>query len=272
MYSSERTSNEYLLLNSCGIQYISKSDLGSVRTNGRADYHIIYIERGICRVMLNGAETNAGAGSIILFRPNEPQEYCFLAGDNSISHYVHFTGYGCDELLKKLGICSVQLFDMGRDENYEKLSVHLLREFSLKNSMWEITCAGILAEMLRIIGRKYELRSNNLSRRSENRINTACRRIYENIDKNLTVKSLADECFLSESRFTHLFREVMGKSPTEYSAETKINVAKEMLSESNSSVRYISASLGFLNQSYFSRVFKKHTGLSPTQYRKKTQT
>ncbi len=269
MYSSERTSSEYLLLNSCGIQYLSKSDLGSSRINGRVDYHIVYVERGVCHIKLDGEETEAEAGNIILFRPGEPQEYCFFAGDNSISHYVHFTGSGCETLLKKLGIYDVRIFNMGRDEGYEKLSSRLLREFSLKNGMWEITCAGILAEMLGVIGRKHALRSSSVSKKSENRINTACRRIYENIDKNLTVSLLAEECFISESRFTHLFREVTGKSPKEYIAEIKINIAKEMLSEGNYSVRNISESLGFLNQNYFSRVFRKHTGISPSEYRRK---
>ena len=41
--STERTSEEYLSLNSCGIEKLSERDRGSMRRQGRVDYHILYI-------------------------------------------------------------------------------------------------------------------------------------------------------------------------------------------------------------------------------------
>ena len=97
--STERVSDEYLTLNSCGIQRLGVIDRGSRRVNGRLDYHILYIEQGCCHLTLEGQETCVGAGGVILFRPREPQIYSFRAADDSVSHYIHFTGSGCAELL-----------------------------------------------------------------------------------------------------------------------------------------------------------------------------
>ena len=48
--SSEKISNEYLEVNACGIEHITKKDRGSNREGGRSDYHILYVEKGICHV------------------------------------------------------------------------------------------------------------------------------------------------------------------------------------------------------------------------------
>ena len=87
---------------------------------------------------------------------------------------------------------------------------------------------------------------------------------------DVTVKELAASCHLSESRFSHLFKEIMGKSPMSYLLDLRLNKAKELLEDTELSVLAISEALGFSNQFYFSRQFKKHTTLSPTEYRRKT--
>ena len=80
MISTERLSNEtHLLLNSCGIEQIGEqsSIKGSLRPNGRVDYHILYISQGVCNVKKRNEWQCAKAGSLILFRPHERQEYYF---------------------------------------------------------------------------------------------------------------------------------------------------------------------------------------------------
>ena len=39
--SSEKLSDEYLEVNACGIEHITKKDRGSNREGGRSDYHIL---------------------------------------------------------------------------------------------------------------------------------------------------------------------------------------------------------------------------------------
>ena len=49
---------------------------------------------------------------------------------------------------------------------------------------------------------------------------------------DLPVSEYARLTHLSESRFTHLFHEVMGKSPVRYVAELRVQRAKELLTDS----------------------------------------
>lgn len=268
-YSSERTSDEFLAVNSCGIQHISTYTRGSQRMRGRKDYHILYVERGVCHLTLDGAEQLAGEGSVILFRPGEPQMYRYEKADQSISHYIHFSGTGCARLLSQLGMDDLRVFPMGRSHSYEEVSQKMAREYTLRSRYWEQWCAGYLYELLNIIARKYALRGTGVSLTGESRINQACLRLYADSVNPPSAAELAAECCLSESRFTHLFREVTGKSLTEFIAALRMERACELLAGSDMSVRSIGEAVGYEDQNYFSRCFKKSVGCTPREYRRR---
>ncbi len=266
--SSEKTSNDFLTVNGCGIENLSDSDRGSLRRRGRVDYHILYVERGVCHCTAGGAERDVPAGGVILYRPGEPQKYHYLAKERSISHYIHFTGVGCEALLKRLGLDALTVFDMGKSESYEELSARMAREFTMKKPFYESWCAAYLYQLLNIIARKYALRSVNVSRDSETRINAACRRIYENLKAPPDAASLAADCYLSESRFTHLFCEVTGQSVLSFTKSMRMERAKELLASTVLPIREVAEAVGYADQNYFARHFKAQTGQTPSGFRR----
>lgn len=265
--STEKVSDDYLLLNSCGIEYLHDRDRGSMRKNGRSDYHILYIERGACRLRLGENEVRVGEGGLILFRPGEPQIYSFLAIDDSISHYIHFTGSGIPELFERLGIGEIRFFEMGESSRYKQISAEMVREFTMKQPFYETICAAKLMELFALIAKKYSLRHNRVSHIGESRIDAACRRIYENLASPPSAAELAADSCLSVSRFTHLFREVTGRSLHDFIISMRIDRAKELLSTGELSVKETAQVVGFEDQNYFSRLFKSRTGLPPREYR-----
>ncbi len=266
--STEKTSSEYLLLNSCGIEDLSFVDIGSCREKGRVDYHILYIERGVCHLEIDGKETKVGAGGVVFFRPYERQCYKFYAEERSVSHYIHFTGGGCQDILTKLGIADMRVFNMGVSVKYEEISSRMIREYSLKPLHWETFTAGCLYQLLSLIARKYALRHASISREDESRINRACRKIYGNLRYPPTISELSADSGLSLSRFSHLFKKIIGKAPGEFIISLKIDRATEMLENSEFSISEISDLLGFSDPHYFSRLFKIHVGISPREFRK----
>ncbi len=263
--SSEKTSKEYLCVNSCGIEKLNEIDRGSIRPYGRIDYHILYIEQGACYI--SDSMQKIEAGNIIMYRPGEEQIYHFYARDNSISHYIHFTGVGCKALLEKLGIDKIAVFNMGTSRTYEDISLNMVREFAMKRPSYEHFCAAYLYELLALISRKYLLRENKIGKVGEGIIKSACRKMYDNIDKELDLNSLARESMLSKSRFSHLFKECMGKSPSAFLLSMRIERARELLETSELSVREVGEAVGYFDQNYFSRIFKKNVGMSPTVFR-----
>ena len=86
---------------------------------------------------------------------------------------------------------------------------------------------------------------------------------------NLTLHSIADEVFLSESYLSKLFKQEMKMNLMQYINQCRIIEAQRMLTQSKWSVDMISRRLGYHRTSYFCKIFKQFTGDTPHAYRKK---
>lgn len=84
----------------------------------------------------------------------------------------------------------------------------------------------------------------------------------------LTLEGLAKEFYVSKSYLSRSFKEVVGFGFREYVNILRIQLAQEMLGDSDLSISEISESVGFESVSYFGQVFQKHLAISPSQYRK----
>lgn len=85
--------------------------------------------------------------------------------------------------------------------------------------------------------------------------------------QQITVRELADTCHLSESYFRSLFKSITGLTPHAYLNQTRIAMAKTLLSSSSLPITEISLSIGYATISTFNRCFKNATGVSPSAYR-----
>ncbi|MCT4643670.1 MAG: helix-turn-helix transcriptional regulator, partial [Carboxylicivirga sp.] len=77
----------------------------------------------------------------------------------------------------------------------------------------------------------------------------------------------ANKLNISYSLFRTEFKKYTGVSPGQYLLQLKIQMAKNLLSNSQLSVKEVSFKSGFESPYYFSRVFKKHTGHTPTEFK-----
>lgn len=92
--------------------------------------------------------------------------------------------------------------------------------------------------------------------------------INQNVQNNLSVKELAENCNLSEKHFRTLFTTHTGLSPKQYIIKTKLERAAFLLSFTSQSVTEISDELSFLSPAYFINRFKYYYKTTPSQYRK----
>ena len=265
--TSERVSTEYISVNACGRQHLFTKRRGSYRPYGRKDYHILYIAEGRCFVTLKGEKTEAPKGSVIVYLPSQPQEYSFFPEDGSVSYYIHFTGSGCEQLMHDTALDEKNVFYIGKSHTLEELFNTLISEYKQKLKFGTHRMNGILLEIISVIGRKNAYMLSGVSDTNK-LIGAVCEYIHNNFSEKLTLKELATKCNLSESRFSHLFTEIFGKSPKKYIMNVRMENAKELLLDSDMSVLEISSAVGIDDQNYFSRIFKKHCGMSPSEFRK----
>lgn len=93
--------------------------------------------------------------------------------------------------------------------------------------------------------------------------------IDQNLDKDLSLKSLQDRFFVSGSYLCQIFKQITGSTLHEYIIYKRISRAKQYLINGESSYNAAIKS-GFSDYSNFYRAFKKVTGYSPREYVKKT--
>lgn len=270
MISTERISHDrHLLLNSCGIEKFYGTRQSCLRPNGRVDYHILYIAEGTCYAYVDGKLHRVPQGNVILYLPEDRQEYYFEAGEASISYYIHFTGRDCHDILSELGIGSERIFHTGKSKEFENIFDKMLLEYTLKKEFHEYCCASLLLQLLVILARKKRMTEQAIHREQQKQINKVLELIYRNMDKELTVEDMAKECCQSVGYFSHLFREAVGMPPHAYLTEIRMERARELLTHTDRSVADIGTEVGYTDQNYFSRCFKRHTGIAPSAYRKK---
>ena len=92
--------------------------------------------------------------------------------------------------------------------------------------------------------------------------------IQQNLSRDLTRESIANEVYLNPSYLSRLFHKETGERLTDYIMRFRIHRAKQLLEQPDGKVTSIAHAVGYNNDSYFIKVFKSATGLTPHEYRK----
>ncbi len=91
--------------------------------------------------------------------------------------------------------------------------------------------------------------------------------LEENIEKKMTVATIAEYFGKSESTVKNLFSTYQDGGIIKYFNSLKINEAKKLIREGNFNMSQIADKLGFDNPQYFSKFFRSCTGMSPSEYK-----
>ncbi len=90
----------------------------------------------------------------------------------------------------------------------------------------------------------------------------------QNISSDLSLESASLVAGVNPFYLSKLFREETGDTFVNYIAEKRMELAKNLLSNTELSIKEITAEIGYNDQNYFSKLFKAKFGISPTDFRK----
>lgn len=99
-------------------------------------------------------------------------------------------------------------------------------------------------------------------------VTAAIRYMFDNVEKNPTVKELAELSGVSEVYFRRQFKKYVSVTPSEYRSAMRLDRARTYLEYGDVSVQEISDTLGYSGVSHFIKEFRTHYGSSPLKYRK----
>lgn len=265
---TEYKSESPLRINCCGIRQVNGNVGRIFREKGRVDYHIIYIIEGTLFLREKGEEIAVNKGNTILYLPDEPQDYYCKTGFDATYYYIHFTGRYCEKILSEFSL-SGRVINTGLSSSIEGNFKRMIEEYYLLLPHSYDAANGYFISILAHLGRRVLSNDSDNSSSGRAGIYDALKVIAHKFHEDKDVSFYAGMCNLSISHFTHRFKAVTGKSLKEYVAYIRVEKAKELLYNTNLSVKEIAESVGYSDQNYFSRIFKKYSGESPLGYRKK---
>lgn len=105
------------------------------------------------------------------------------------------------------------------------------------------------------------------SRNDESKVTQIKEWIRLNINKELTVRDIAEHFEINQNYLAAMFKNITGSTVKEYLNGLKIDQAKYLLLTTNTSVQKIAEKSYFNDYKYFFRIFKKQTNLTPAKYR-----
>ena len=113
-----------------------------------------------------------------------------------------------------------------------------------------------------------DLACDNQSQKGGCRLNKSLIYINSSLSEGISVAALAAIEGLSPSRYTALFRELMGEAPMQYVLSLRIKQAKSLLSLTDLPVKKVAELCGYGDNHFFSKAFSRAVGVSPVQYRR----
>lgn len=143
-------------------------------------------------------------------------------------------------------------YDMG--QNYKAMILSaLIYIFS------EIYCGGFLTE-------------ENGNRKAENaskRIKKCTAYLKEHYSEKITLKQLADLCYMSPNYFCSYFKSYTGTTPFCELNSIRVEAAANLLKNEDASVLNAALLCGFESVGYFIKTFKKMMGVTPSVYKRR---
>ncbi|MDR0139183.1 response regulator [Metabacillus idriensis] len=92
--------------------------------------------------------------------------------------------------------------------------------------------------------------------------------IDQNYEENLSRNELAKVVYLSPDYIARIFKKETGISLVNYIIRKRVEIAKDLLKNTDLPIHLISSKVGYENYSYFTKLFKKETNYTPVEYRR----
>lgn len=200
-------------------------------------------------------KTKAGAGTVVFGFEGEKMTVSECEGCEYM--YIGFSGARCEKIFRRFGINRINRVFSGFDGMIPLWQDSLSRA-SEENI--DLASEGILLYTFsRLTGTMTE---------NSGVVNTIVEMTEERFfDRSLSIAFIAKELSYNAKYISHLFKEKMGMSYSEYLRMCRIKYAVSLFDAGLDSVKNIAYLSGFEDPLYFSTVFKKVVGVSPREYR-----
>ncbi|MEZ5072627.1 MAG: AraC family transcriptional regulator [Bacteroidales bacterium] len=238
--------------------------------NGRylSEYQVNYDHRRRGHYENSLGQMKIAPGSLVITCPGEWHRYRPLKSSGWKEHYVGFAGVFAEQIFAGPWFAQKDRWlNLGHREDVLDSYCKIFQCIQQEKPGYQQVAAGIVMRLLGHIV-SIDKQKGYKGKRIEKVIQNACFAIRENLQESIDFEEFARENGMGYSYFRKMFKKYMGMPPVQYHLDLKVHRAKEMLMNTDKSIKEISYELGFKSIYYFSRIFKSKQGVSPSEIRK----
>ena len=220
---------------------------------------LYFVKTGSFFLTINGKKEELTEGNWYLIPCGSSYQYG--CDSETEQYFFHFNLTGTDKT-DVFGRCPALLSFGGKTKDADEIVGHLGNEddlsvFFIKNTVMRILLKIMKEQNIDIGGNRYS-----------DCVIKAINYIDKNLSESLTIKSVSEAIFVSQSTLSKHMRQELGTSVNRYIDDLILNRAARMIVEDVLTISAISNQFGFCDQFYFSRKFKAKFGVTPSAYRK----
>ncbi len=243
-------------------------------------YELTLITKGSGRRYVGDDISAFSAGDLVLLAPELPHTWASYDNKSPCEAFVlHFNfDFGNESFLNAPEMNKIADMLKKADKGIyfggktvaqiQKKFVSMNRAAGWRKAALFIEILGSCCECERIGSLSTCERFGEIDSKNQTRFGNVCRYLNANFTKPLSQAQTAKKAFMSPSRFSQFFKEISGKSFTEYLTELRVGYACKLLIETDKTVTAICFEAGFGNSANFNRRFKKIKQITPRQYRR----
>lgn len=236
------------------------------RPDGYRYPQIILCSEGAGLLKTEEMECPVTSGTAFFLPAGVPHSY-FQIDSVWKTHYVSFTGYSADIILRQLGLTEAAVFpvDLGIMRSIFQRMINTLKSDKFYGGF---TASAIMYEYIiefnrQIIGTESRLASEGVS------LTPVLNYIDAHYSEVIELETLCKLVQVTPQYLCRLFRKRLGMRPIEYITQRRIQQTKVFLREGKKTIKEIALEVGYTDPSYFSAVFKRSEGVSPSKYIRK---
>ena len=230
---------------------------------GREDYYLMVITEG--ELEIANAKRAARAGDVVIFPPKTHYGYTFLGKGHLCYLWAHFTGAYAEQFLRELSFeCFPKIHRHGYDSSvltdFKRIFDAYLKGDTLRDLLVSVQLERILLSLSGACGG---------DKNDDGSLFRSIAYIHSNYHTDIRIPELAKMENLSVSRYNVIFNKIMGMPPQHYLITLRLQIACDLLGNTDMNVRQIGISVGYDDPHFFSKLFKRYMGVSPIAYRNK---
>lgn len=217
-------------------------------------------------LIYNGTEHRLKAGDFYCLEPYSDHIYRSSPSNPMKKIWINFY---CDlfiDIFKALQLSGRGVFH-SFDAADKMSTIYALAKQNPDNEILAYPVMNLLFEIVSSISRKISECGNSAG------TTETAKKVKMFLDNSLSQKvsldDLSKKFFSSKAQINREFLTAYHVSPYHYLLERRLELAKFLLINTQTSVKEIAFSLSFSDEHYFSRLFKEKTGTTPKEFRKK---